>query len=125
MWKLLKVILWICWIILLAAIIILIAWKVTWDDITAILTIILVGLIKIFQWIRANIGAIVGVLFVWFCIYVRKWLHELWDSITKMDQRYRDDLKEDAGRDELIDYKIKDIRERLEKLEKKSKSNKK
>ena len=42
-----------------------------------------------------------------------------------MDQRYRDDLKEDAGRDELLDYKIKDIRERLEKLEKKSKSNKK
>lgn len=116
----LKVILWICWIVVWVPLILLLFGVVSSDDLLWIFFIILGILWQIISWLWKNIDIVWFIVFFWFCVYVWKWIHELWDSVTKLDQNYRDIMRESVK----DDNKFKELQERIEKLEKQLKSKK-
>ena len=125
MWKLLKVILWICWIIVFSLIVTRLTETFTRDDVITLVFIIISFIWTILGWLRKNIDVIIVVAIIAFFRWIKENIKNLRDKSVKDDQRYYDDVRENVHMEERIVNDLKEIRERLEKLEKKSKSNKK
>ena len=125
MWKLLKVILWICWIIVFSLIVTRLTETFTRDDVITLVFIIISFIWTILGWLRKNIDVIIVVAIIAFFWWIKENIKNLRDKSVKDDQRYYDDVRENVHMEERIVNDLKEIRERLEKLEKKSKSNKK
>lgn len=121
----LKVILWICWIIVFSLIVTLLTETFTRDDVITLVFIIISFIWKILGWLRKNIYVIIAVAIIAFFWWIKENIKNLRDKSVKDDQRYYDDVRENVHMEERIANDLKEIRERLEKLEKKSKSNKK
>ena len=125
MWKTLKVILWICWIIVFSLIVTLLTETFTRDDVITLVFVIIAFIWKILGWLRKNIDVIIVIAIIAFFWWIKENIKNLRDKSVKDDQRYYDDVRENVHMEERIANDLKEIRERLEKLEKKSKSNKK
>ena len=124
MWKLLKVILWICWIIVWVPLVLLLFGAVNWDDVLWVIFIIIGLLWQLISWLWENIDIVIIIIFViWIIRYTNK-IDKALETSKEILERHENKLNSDFDLLYQTFKRVNRLEEKIEKLEKQSKSKK-
>ncbi len=120
----LKVILWICWIIVWVPLILMLFGAVNWDDVLWVIFIILGLLWQLISWLWKNIDIVVIIIFViWIIRYTNK-IDKALEASKEILERHENKLNSDFDLLYQTFKRVNRLEEKIEKLEKQLKSKK-
>lgn len=120
----LKVILWICWIIVWVPLILMLFGAVNWDDVLWVIFIILGLLWQLISWLWKNIDIVVIIIFViWIIRYTNK-IDKALETSKEILERHENKLNSDFDLLYQTFKRVNRLEEKIEKLEKQLKSKK-
>lgn len=120
----LKVILWICWIIVWVPLVLLLFGAVNWDDVLWVIFIIIGLLWQLISWLWENIDIVIIIIFViWIIRYTNK-IDKALEISKEILERHENKITSDFDFLYQTFKRVNRLEERIEKLEKQLKSKK-